>query len=160
MDRIEITSSSSSSGVASRSCRTVRIENTSVHWCALGIRFLAKKGKVKLSLCLTHLRHEGVWGSGCVDPHFLDLGSSWRWVVSFTPRPLHRRGRTSRFSLDRRLGGPQNRSWRLGDETVVLPVASRYTDCAIAAPSNRSTCYNTFCAKYTFFHNVHISGDK
>jgi hypothetical protein len=28
--------------------------------------------------------HEGVWGSGCIDPHFLHLGTSWRWVVSFT----------------------------------------------------------------------------
>jgi hypothetical protein len=36
--------------------------------------------KVKLSLCLTTkaLRHEGIWGSGCIDPHFLDLGTSWR----------------------------------------------------------------------------------
>jgi hypothetical protein len=23
-------------------------------------------------------RHEDVWGSGCIDPRFLDLGSSWR----------------------------------------------------------------------------------
>jgi hypothetical protein len=38
------------------------------------------KVKVKLSLCLTNyaLRHEGVWRSGCIDPHFLDLGTSWR----------------------------------------------------------------------------------
>jgi hypothetical protein len=28
-------------------------------------------------------------GNGCIDPHFLDLGTSWRWVVSFTPRPLY-----------------------------------------------------------------------
>jgi hypothetical protein len=28
-------------------------------------------------------------GSGCIDPHFLDLGTSWRWVVSFTLRPLY-----------------------------------------------------------------------
>jgi hypothetical protein len=47
--------------------------------------------KVKLFLCLTNqaLRHEGVWGSGCIDPHFLDIGTTWRWVVSFTPRPLY-----------------------------------------------------------------------
>jgi hypothetical protein len=46
---------------------------------------------VKLSLCLTNqaLRYEGVWGSWCIDPHFLDLGTGWRWVVSFTPRPLY-----------------------------------------------------------------------
>jgi hypothetical protein len=24
-----------------------------------------------------------------MDPHFLDLGNSWRWVVSFRPRPLY-----------------------------------------------------------------------
>jgi hypothetical protein len=33
------------------------------------------------------LRHEGVWRSECIDPHVLDLDTSWRWVVSFTPRP-------------------------------------------------------------------------
>jgi hypothetical protein len=32
-----------------------------------------KENKVKLSLCLT-LRHEDLWGSGCIDPRFLDLG--------------------------------------------------------------------------------------
>jgi hypothetical protein len=38
--------------------------------------------KVKLSMCLTNeaLRHEGVWGSGCIDPHFLTsalVGGEW-----------------------------------------------------------------------------------
>jgi hypothetical protein len=50
---------------------------------------LFSKGKVKakLSLLLTNetLRHEDVWGSECIDSHFLDLGTSWTWVVSFTP---------------------------------------------------------------------------
>jgi hypothetical protein len=32
---------------------------------------------------------ECVWGSGRIDPHFLDLGTCWRWVVSFTPVPLY-----------------------------------------------------------------------
>jgi hypothetical protein len=35
------------------------------------------------------LRHEDVWRSGCIDTHFLDLGTSWRFVVSFTPLPLY-----------------------------------------------------------------------
>jgi hypothetical protein len=35
------------------------------------------------------LRNEGAWGSGRIDPHFLDLGTSWRWVISFTSRPLN-----------------------------------------------------------------------
>jgi hypothetical protein len=36
------------------------------------------KKEVK-SLFLTNLalRHEGVWGSGCIDPYFLYLGTSW-----------------------------------------------------------------------------------
>jgi hypothetical protein len=33
------------------------------------------------------------WGSGCIDPHFHDLGTSWKWVVSFIPRPLYPRER-------------------------------------------------------------------
>jgi hypothetical protein len=36
----------------------------------------------------------GVWGSGCIDPHFLDLGTSWWWVVRFTPRPLYPWGKS------------------------------------------------------------------
>jgi hypothetical protein len=36
--------------------------------------------KLKLSLCLTNqqLRHEDVWESGCIDPCYIDLGTSWR----------------------------------------------------------------------------------
>jgi hypothetical protein len=30
------------------------------------------------------LRHEGVWGSGCIGPYFLVLDTSWSSVVSFT----------------------------------------------------------------------------
>jgi hypothetical protein len=64
---------------------------------------------VKLSLCLTNqaLRHEGVWGSGRTDPYFLNLGTSWRWEVSCTPLPLYPRGKSLRYPLDRRLGGPR-----------------------------------------------------
>jgi hypothetical protein len=32
-------------------------------------------------------------GNGYLDPHFLDLGTSWKSAVSFTPRPLYPRGR-------------------------------------------------------------------
>jgi hypothetical protein len=32
-------------------------------------------------------------GSGCIALLFLDLGTSWRWVVSFTPRQLYPRGK-------------------------------------------------------------------
>jgi hypothetical protein len=33
--------------------------------------------------------HEGVWGSGGVTTRILNLGTRWKWVVSFTSRPLY-----------------------------------------------------------------------
>jgi hypothetical protein len=54
--------------------------------------------------------------SGCIDPHFLDLGTRWRWMVSFTPRPLYTRRKSPRYPLDRRLGGTQSPSGRHGEE--------------------------------------------
>jgi hypothetical protein len=58
------------------------------------------------------------------------------------PRPLYLRRKSPHYSLDRKLGGPQSRSWRRGgnswpyrdsnsDPSVVQPVASRYTNYAI-----------------------------
>jgi hypothetical protein len=80
------------------------------------------------------LRHENVWGSGCIDPHFLDLGISWRWVVSFTPLPLYPWERAPGTHF---IGGWVDPRAGLGLELpppmVVQPVASRYTDWAIPA---------------------------
>lgn len=44
----------------------------------------------ELSLCLTiwTLCHENTWGRGCIDLDFLNLGSTWSWVVNFMPHPL------------------------------------------------------------------------
>jgi hypothetical protein len=60
--------------------------------------------KVNLPLCLTNyaLLHEGLWGSGCIDPHFLHLGTTWRWVIIFMPLPLYPRTKSPRYPLDRR----------------------------------------------------------
>jgi hypothetical protein len=44
------------------------------------------KVKVKLSLCF-NCAMKAYWGSEGIAPQF-DLGTRWRWVVSFTPRPL------------------------------------------------------------------------
>jgi hypothetical protein len=37
-----------------------------------------KRQKLSLYLTKQALRHEGVWGSGCIDLRFLDLGTNWR----------------------------------------------------------------------------------
>jgi hypothetical protein len=42
-------------------------------------------------------------------------------VVGFTPRPIYPRRKSSRYPLDWRLGGPQSRSGRGGEEKISQP---------------------------------------
>jgi hypothetical protein len=78
-------------------------------------------------------------------PSFLDLGTRWRWVVSFTPQPLYPKERTPgtqwiggwvgpRAVLDavkRKIPSPRRQS---NPRTpIIQPVAQRYTDWAITA---------------------------
>jgi hypothetical protein len=60
-------------------------------------------------------------GNGGIAPRILDLGSRWRWVISFTPRPLHSQGKSLRYPLHRSLGGPQSRSGSDGEEKNSQP---------------------------------------
>jgi hypothetical protein len=97
------------------------------------------KVKVKLSLCFNWApHHEDILGSGGIVPRILDLGIWWRWVVSFTPRPLHPQGNSPWYPSDRRLGGLQSRSGRGSEEKnsqplpgleppIIRLVAQRYT---------------------------------
>jgi hypothetical protein len=77
----------------------------------------------RLSLCLTK-RHamKTYGGSVGTAPRILDLGTRLRWVLRFTPRPLYPRGKSSWYPLDRRLGGPQSRSWHGGEEKNSQPL--------------------------------------
>jgi hypothetical protein len=59
-------------------------------------------------------RHMGEWRHSST---FLDRGTRWRWVVSFTALPFYSRGKSPRNPLDRRrLGGPQSRYRCCGQE--------------------------------------------
>jgi hypothetical protein len=42
--------------------------------------------------------------SECLNPRFLDLGSSWRWVVSLNPRPFYLWGKRFQYPMYRRVG--------------------------------------------------------
>jgi hypothetical protein len=37
---------------------------------------------------------EAYWERGGIAPRILDLGTKWKWMASFTPRPLHPQGNT------------------------------------------------------------------
>jgi hypothetical protein len=67
------------------------------------------KLKVKLSVRLTkHHVMKTYWQSGVIAPRILWPRHRWRWVVSFTPRPLHPQRKSLWYPLDRSLVGPQS----------------------------------------------------
>jgi hypothetical protein len=68
-----------------------------------------------------------VLGSRGIAPRILDLCTRWRWVVSFTPRPLYPQGKSPWYPLDKRLGGAQNRSGHGGEEKNSQPPAGTRT---------------------------------
>jgi hypothetical protein len=83
-----------------------------------------------------------VLGSGVIAPRIFNLDATWRWVVSFTPRPLYSQRKNPWYPLDRRLGELQSRPGRCGEEKNFQPLpgiehgssspsTSRYTNYAI-----------------------------
>jgi hypothetical protein len=87
------------------------------------------KVKVKLSLCLNkHHAMKTYWGSRGIVPNILNIVTRWRSVVRFTPQSLYPRDESSWYPLDRRLGGPQSRSGRSGEEKNECPSLSKFVD--------------------------------
>jgi hypothetical protein len=102
---------------------------------------------------------EAYWRSGGIAPQILDLCTRWMWAVSFTPGPLYPQGKSPRYPLNRRLGGPQSRSGRGGEEKnsqplpgfeapIIQPVARRYTTelsglCAVRSSEMLASCHIT-----------------
>jgi hypothetical protein len=99
------------------------------------------KVKVKLSLCLIkHHAMKTYWGGG-IATRILDLGTRWRWVVSFTHLPPYPQGKSLWYPLDGRLVAPRAVLNAMVRKTIpsprresnprtpiVHPVAQRYTD--------------------------------
>jgi hypothetical protein len=63
--------------------------------------------------------------SWCIDPRFLDLGTSWRWTVNFALRPLYPRGKSPRYPLKKRLDRPQSRCGQRGEKKILHPTGTR-----------------------------------
>jgi hypothetical protein len=85
-------------------------------------------------------------GEWMYNPHFLDLGSRWRWVVSITSRPLFYRLKNPRYPLDTRLGGPQSRCGRHGEEKILDPTGIR-------TPTPRSSSLR-YPGSYKYMYHV------
>jgi hypothetical protein len=81
------------------------------------------KGKVVPVLFLNEQQAiKAYCGSGGIAPRILDLGTRWRWVVSFTPRPPYPQGKSLWYLLARRLAGSQRWSGRGGEEKNSQPM--------------------------------------
>jgi hypothetical protein len=68
---------------------------------------------VKIKLSITPLRRMGEWMSSST---VLYLCTRWRWVVICRPRALYLKGKSSRYPLDRKIGGQHNLSGLCGEE--------------------------------------------
>jgi hypothetical protein len=120
-------------------CRLVGQNDVRCQYSVTKRNFYKDKVPVLNWFNTTPWRRIGV--SGCIDPHLLELGTSYTWVVSFMPpAALPPEKEPLRYSLYRRLCGPKSRSGKRGEEKildttgirtptppVVQPVASRYT---------------------------------
>jgi hypothetical protein len=78
----------------------------------------------------------------------LDLGSRWRWLVSFTPRSLSSPGKSLQYFLGRRLGGPQNRSGRYGVEKNSLPFGG--IECWWTIPFPQYVSWPSDCKRFIY----------
>jgi hypothetical protein len=96
---------------------------TFAEFTGLNVRILRVKNKV-IPMLNKSLRHKHLWGNGYIDPRFLYPGTSWRWVVSFKPRPLYPWENNSRYTLHRRLDVSQCRSGRRGKENIFYPTGT------------------------------------
>jgi hypothetical protein len=66
--------------------------------------------EIKLSLNFIKNKIMKTYGGVEVQPWILILGITWRWVLSFTRRPLYPPGKSPRYPLDMRMDGPRSRS--------------------------------------------------
>jgi hypothetical protein len=67
-------------------------------------------------------RHRNVWWNGGVTTSIFNLGTTWKWVFSFTLRRLFPRGNSTLGTLLRRLGIPQNRPEGSAEEKHLFPL--------------------------------------
>jgi hypothetical protein len=119
----------------SLSCGDIRV--CSIVFTSIVIH-IKGKGKVVPVPVTQHHAKKAYCESGCIVTRITDLSTRWRCVVSFTPRPFYPQGKSPWYPLERRVGRPQSRSGRGGEEKnsqtvpgleplIIQPVDQRYT---------------------------------
>jgi hypothetical protein len=88
-----------------------------------GIYCSSDKVGTVYQLCEDSIQHIRIFGIS-EDSRFLDLSTSWRGVVSFTPLPLYPRANSLRYPLDRRLSEPQSRSEKQREMKILDPTGT------------------------------------
>jgi hypothetical protein len=87
-------------------------------------------------------------GSRGTAPLILNLGTRWRWVVNFTPRPLYPR-KEHWYPLHKRLSRPQSRSEHSDEEKNFNPlhVAHRRKFCRkpVFQPEKKKVYFSRNC---------------
>jgi hypothetical protein len=61
------------------------------------------------------------------------LCTRWTLMVSFTALPLYPRKKSAQYWLDRRLGGPESRSGRSGEEKNFLPLSVNQSSISLSS---------------------------
>jgi hypothetical protein len=109
--------------------------------------------------------HEDVWESGHKGPRILNLDTIWRWVVSFTLRPLHSRGKGPQYLSDKRMGEPQGHLDVVGKRKMCWTWRSHtgdygQYDLPAVTPCNPVGVHWRFGGKYRFHLQVRIISQK
>jgi hypothetical protein len=88
-------------------------------------------------------------------PCILNLGPTWRWVVSFMHWLLYTQGKSARCTLDRRLAQPQSHSWHCGEEKKSLTNAGNWTPIPWS-PSPQPSYYTKWATPALNINVLHI----
>jgi hypothetical protein len=95
-------------------------------------------------------------GECCIDSRFLDLGTSWRWVVSFTPRSPYPREYSHRYPLERRLSAPHCASGRHREVEILPPPRLEVRSLGRPARSQSLTDCTIIFKKYLDQYFIHL----
>jgi hypothetical protein len=86
----------------------------------------SKKGKVVPVLNKLSTTQWRRMGSGCIDVRFLDLDTSWMWVVSFKPLPFYPCGKDPLIPIGYKTGWAPEPVWRICRSKILYLTRTSY----------------------------------